>query len=976
MAQNTQSSENRKGGGRGFLSFLLVVVMIAELIVAGYKYPGFLVKKPGPQGTDPTETVSPRPGAEPGDGYVIGPEEYEIDPEDPFFAEDEEMSFEELCEALDLYKLGEAGVDFATGTGPDSDGYQQMDGIGLETGLAYTDDVIASSPSETASVGEEEENVKFRDAEVQLYLVPGAPANVTLTSLPKLTDTNNGYDLTAWQLDLPDDALIYPAALTVPFPDLQGRDPYTSLIAQQYDPAIRRWSYIAYIINEEDRTVTMYLDRSCTAGLFTFLPSAKRSASVWDLFGVKAYAADEKPNLTPYESVNLKFGVLPAQLLRKNADVDPQLAKQIDSNYKAIADRAKRFTDSLELYQRDQAFGMLYSKVEETARLNENETSLASLGVSFYEYAKALPPSSVGTVLTSLGLVYTHINAMREWNASNTWKDIAWTIFKYAPEYAAAFITLFASSSVAPELMLLMGVTLLFRSVAFQALQEQETVEKTSRLDILYIDDGWENLYWDKNKNKIVYKTDYIMNVINRAVENNPSLQAYLDDPENTSGYDFDYAEFKALHESRSSETDLVKLNSFKFANRGGTAGWRLMLDYIRTTYADHPENWADIFMNYMQECSSMAFAYASDAYFAYGLEDSSGYPVYGRRFTINENMMINWVLSNFDQKLMLEFEQACLAQAEKNSAVRLGAYSAMVDRKVSVKLTDQSGKPITFNDLEEYKGKYIIFDVEPIGYTLSSPWRVSMNNSTILKCTYNSYLLANHPTQLLVYENEEAYKKKKDPVARIRVPLIQKDKDEVTIRLGPETMDGFYLIQTYSYHWEGKYGHSMAGYGAYVTYGVWSEDRKTFTLKSPYRGDEELVFYQQSDGKTYVYSWRYDSESSNYYESQSITLKLMDGGFDRMEGIVHNEEKGRSDGDDRDKYGYTGFYLLTERDGHYYVKTTGEEVNVVINGDDADEKWLLESPGSETRGKQIGQLFMSAVVELANKNGYSMKEE
>ena len=122
---------------------------------------------------------------------------------------------------------------------------------------------------------------------------------------------------------------------------------------------------------------------------------------------------------------------------------------------------------------------------------------------------------------------------------------------------------------------------------------------------------------------------------------------------------------------------------------------------------------------------------------------------------------MKNWVLSNFDQKLMQEFEQACLAQAEKNSAARLGAYSAMVDRKVTFKLTDQSGKAITFNDLGEYKGKYIIFDTTPIGYTLTEPWRASMNSQTILKCTYNGYLLANHPTKLLVYESEADYKKK-----------------------------------------------------------------------------------------------------------------------------------------------------------------------------------------------------------------------
>ena len=965
MSETRKTSEKTGGGGRSFLSFLLVLIMLAELVVAAFKYPGFLVKGPEDPHADIRET----------DGTVwptasFSENEYERDPEDPFYADDD-LSIDEIYEELKVYKTGEAGVDYATGDGPGSDGYQKMDGIGLETRLVYTEDALTAAPSETAAVKAEEETVKFQNTELQLYLVPGEPGTVTLASLPKLTDQENGFDLSGWQLDLPDESLIYPAALTVPLPDLQGQDPYCTLVAQQYDPAIRRWTYIAYTIHEEAQNVTLYVEKSGTVGLFSFLPEGKKTVSISDLFGITAHAADEKPDLDAYESQNLKFGVLPAQLLKKNEAIDPQLAKQIESNYQHVTDRAKTFSDSVELYKKDQAFGLLLSKAEETYHMNSDEAGLAALGVSFYEYAKSLPPTSVGAALTSIGLVYTHINAMRAWNEAQSWKDIAWAIFYYGPEYAAAFISLFASTTVAPELMLLMGVTLLFRSVAYPALQEQKEVPKTTPMDILYIDDGWENLYWDKNKNKVVYKTDYIYNVIQRTLEKDPSKLAYLEDKNNIEIFGFDYAEFKEMHESRSSDQDLVHLNSFKFANRGGSAGWRLMLDYIRKTYADHPDQWVDIFMGYLQECSDQAYAYASDAFFAYHFEGAEGYSQYDHTFNIDEELMKNWVLSNFDQKLMQEFEQACLAQAEKNSAARLGAYSAMVDRKVTFKLTDQSGKAITFNDLGEYKGKYIIFDTTPIGYTLTEPWRASMNSQTILKCTYNGYLLANHPTKLLVYESEADYKKKKDPIARIKIPLLQSGKNEVTIRLGPETMDGYCLVQNYSYHWEGRYSHSMAGYNAALAYIVWSEDRKKFTLSGPYQGDIELVFELQSDG-TYKYAWRYDG-TSGYYEARTIIVSLIDG-FDRMEGTVHDENKGSTNGEDKDKHGYTGFYAVTQRDGKFYINTTGEEISVTMYGETEAVKWELDL-SDEIRYSQIGKMFMSGVEDCASQNGYSMKE-
>ena len=962
----TEKSPEKTGGGRSFLSFLLILVMLAELVVAAFKYPGFLVKEPKDPRSDIRETDSTAwPAAS------FSEEEYERDPEDPFFAEDS-LTIEEIYEELNVYKTGEPGVDFATGEGPGSDGYQRMDGIGLETRLVYTEDALSAAPVETVTVEAEEETVRFRNAELQLYLVPDKPRTAALATLPELTDTENGYKLSGWQLEIPDEAMIYPAALTVPFPDLQGLDPYCALIAQQYDPSVRRWTYIAYNINEEAQTVTLYPEQSGTVGLFTFLPEGKKTAAISDLFGITAHAADEKPDLDVYSSQNLKFGVLPAQLLKKNEVIDPQLAAQIESNFTVLTDRAKTFSDSVELYKRDQAFGMLLSKAEETYHMNSDEAGLAALGVSFYEYAKSLPPTSVGTALTGIGLVYTHINAMRAWNEAQSWKEKAWALFYHAPEYAAAFIALFASGSVAPELMLLMGVTLLFRSVAYPALQEKKEVPKTTPLDILYIDDGWENLYWDKSKNRIVYKTDYINNVIQRTLEKDPALLSYLEDPENTRPFDFDYTEFKAMHEAMSASQNLVHLNSFRFENRGGSAGWRLMLDYIRNAYADHPEQWADIFMNYLQECSDQAYAYANDAFFAYHFEGAEAYSQYDRTFNVDEEQMKNWLLSNFDQKLMQEFEQACLVQAEKNSAVRLGAYSAMVDRKVCFKLMNQSGKAISFNDLEEYKGKYIIFDISPIGYTLTEPWRVSMNNSTILKCTYNSYLLANHPTRLLVYESEADYKKKKDPIARIKIPLLQNGKSEVIIRLGPETMDGYYMVQNYSYHWEGRYSHSMAGYNAALAYIVWSEDRKKFTLSGPYQGDIELVFELQSDG-TYKYSYRYDG-TGGYYEARTITVSLMDG-YDRMEGYVHDEDKGRPNGEDKDKHGYTGFYAVTQRDGRYFVKTTGEEISVTMFGETEAVKWQLEL-SDEIRFTEIGKMFMSGVEHCASVYGYSMREE
>ncbi len=54
----TEKSPEKTGGGRSFLSFLLILVMLAELVVAAFKYPGFLVKEPKDPHSDIRETDS------------------------------------------------------------------------------------------------------------------------------------------------------------------------------------------------------------------------------------------------------------------------------------------------------------------------------------------------------------------------------------------------------------------------------------------------------------------------------------------------------------------------------------------------------------------------------------------------------------------------------------------------------------------------------------------------------------------------------------------------------------------------------------------------------------------------------------------------------------------------------------------------------------------------------------------------------
>ncbi len=680
-----------------------------------------------------------------------------------------------------IFQTGKAGVNFATGEGPGSAGYQEADGYGIETVIVYTAEEIAAAPAASAPVSPAEPVASLAGITVDFGAASLASENATLTvrTLPDRTDEANGFGVSAWDLELSgQDAFDGPVAVTLPYGDLGGQNPAAVIMPQHYNEELGRWEYVSYDIHPEAGTVTVYLRHFSPVSVIRWL------------LGLD----EEKEKLDSAQSRMLKLAVMPEQI-KEEIEQNPEIQKQL-AEFGTIISRAK--ADQKTLYENGGILELLYKNLG-------NCFDSAALSTSMLEYVKYIKPKTAG-VFSAISLAYltydTGKKATDQYMNGKTGDSIL-TLLKASPDFIVGLLSVKAASDAIagvstlaiaqPEILMAVGAVFLVKNLMDANYPAEAEPEKTmSPMDKTYINAPYGNLYWDRRSHEMIAIPPDINETFNdtaiRQMQNsgikptdNPDsdvmIQVFFGDELCRTYYTKEFLEvyegFKArraaFREAGTNELGTYLTDSYSIVRLGPlyedvndwwNPGWRDILKYIQETHREDPENWFPTMMTYLEKADEAAYEYAYDKgiFTGYSITDNQ----------LSSTDVIGTILDRMKKRNMFKsFNQNCLAVSDEKNIASLQAMKKNQNRVVRFRLQDKEGKAMTFNETE-YAGKFIIMDTHPKEYTLTEPWVVEMNQPDYLTCTYNGYAMAGSPKKLLVYDSREAYQNGGEPLKEI----------------------------------------------------------------------------------------------------------------------------------------------------------------------------------------------------------------
>ncbi len=804
----------------------VIAAVAAAIIAAVFIIPGILKSvKIGSVTQQPTQIpVTPRstPNAEDpinGDDGENG-KKYEL------LNNDEEETFDDES---DIYHTGKPGIDFATGEGPGSPGYHAMDGYGVETLITYTAEEIASAPAVTVRVSAEDPVARLDGITIEFGdgCLDSETAELTVRKLPSRIDEANGFSADVWDLELSgQEEFHFPAAVTVPYGDLGGQDPYKTIMPQHYNEALGRWEYVAYDIDPENRTVTAYVDHFSPIGFFL------------SLLGLEEDGPDE---LSSRESRFLRFSVTAEQIKHSVGENRSELEGLL-KDLKKIAEQADK--DRSALYKKDGYLEIAFRNIG-------NIMDTGSLSISLADYMKylddipdvefadklidiSLPTAKEGIKFAGGGLTVASLfltssemgKRLTKDLYTKNYQDLGLTLglFK-GPDVVAGLLalnsinslTLIPAAVVKPEILLAAGAVLLAKNLIVDNVYPVDSnfdpirEKPLSDFDIIYRNAPYNHLYWNKKTHQITaMDLGFDIEYIDRKISNQKGDPTGNPDPDSRIqvkyGGDYFYSyfteEFLEIYQKYkkeraaflSSRDDFLPLGkNIAGYNSWYYQGWRGLLTYINDTYKKEPEKWFPEFESYLKQMDEESFAYAWDRCVLLGK------PHVDPQFT-SETIIGDVLYQLKKTTLFKNFSDSCFSAAEKKNIQSWESQKTKMNRKISYRLVDKNHQDLTFNETE-YAGKYIVFDANPVLYKLSDPWVADMNAPTFMTCTLNGYLMAGTPKKLLVYENEEAYKK--GMIAdEIKLKAIEGNNKTVTLVLERTTKkpvkqpEGVYIFE------------------------------------------------------------------------------------------------------------------------------------------------------------------------------------
>ena len=233
--------------GRPALSLLLVVVMIAELAVAGFKYPGFLVKTPN----------------EPNGGHVST----EADP----------VNSAQSTAATD--PANPANPANPGQTDPDSDAGSPAVYLTQNISLRYTEEQQSRAPEARAPLSPEQAGAELGGIGIQVgsWNLENPEDELIVRTLPELAEGEEGWTLEAWDISLASGQHEFPGCVEITLPREEGE-----ILGKivWFNEETDCWEDVYAEVSEDGSAYTAWLDHFTKVAKLRYRYDAKKHALV------------------------------------------------------------------------------------------------------------------------------------------------------------------------------------------------------------------------------------------------------------------------------------------------------------------------------------------------------------------------------------------------------------------------------------------------------------------------------------------------------------------------------------------------------------------------------------------------------------------------------------------------------------------------------------------------------------------------
>ena len=260
--------------GRPILSLLLVAAMIAELAVAGFKYPGFLVKKPGPDGSkpDPVQTETSRP-----DSAEKDPSQTKnggTDPSDPENGQPDPSQTEN----------GQTDPE----TRPAAGGIYLTKDIPLR----YTKEQLDSAPEERAAVPDDGSEAELGGIGIRMHSwnLEDPKDELIVKTLPELSEGEEGWTIRGWDISLSSGQHEFPTCAELVIPREEG-EVLGSIV--WFNEETDCWEDLYSEISEDGKSYIAYTDHFTDIAKKSYHYDEKQHALVEDGTGAPAVSLQD-----------------------------------------------------------------------------------------------------------------------------------------------------------------------------------------------------------------------------------------------------------------------------------------------------------------------------------------------------------------------------------------------------------------------------------------------------------------------------------------------------------------------------------------------------------------------------------------------------------------------------------------------------------------------------------------------------------
>ena len=670
---------------------------------------------------------------------------------------------------------------------------------GVDTSIRISAQEINSAQKSTAAVTQSNPQAKAGDVKVNFgnYNLK-EDTTLTIRTLPAKTDSVNGYTASLWSLDTGSQKeFILPVKVTVPY-DSSVKDPEAELEAQCWNEDAGAWENVSFDFNTSDHTITMILYQAAVFGIFR----DENASEDMDDSGLKKLISYKNAGQNAWISPTAATKLKPT---KASYDKYARLLNTSLSEKKFSDILNSRLTDPLE-----------YTNVLNGMGLATNISNWGNGVVSFgnlicQEYGPLKNAANLkgfltgaGAMLCGIGLAITAMDyAEQTMNGKTSTKEY---LLKAWPELLLTAAAIPESLGAVAGFINGTGVAASAASAAAAA----GTTALTPWLTAIAAAAVLAKYHVSNQKEPPQIEYAEFLSLTRTLVQEiyfnpkNGSLHFYLPEKAVNRLKALGEDDYKKKGLSKDAVSDILRFNSpdtykASYIRLGNSRypnynGWAEVMVYIVDKYEKKPEKWIDELEHFAYSASyyvegfgrdaANVLAYALLGESALGLGDQffgSGNFNYQDREKCYEYIRYEIMDGLQNNEFFKLFAEGFIVQVEQINRRNWKKQKKELSRELTFTLMNQKGVKVSFNELEEYKDKYICFETAPAAFTLREPWRVSMNSSKIASSTYLGYIemgcrvqqlgntAASDATQyLLVYNDSTSCLAGAEPVSRI----------------------------------------------------------------------------------------------------------------------------------------------------------------------------------------------------------------